>query len=93
MAFSVAALKPTSAKHVLAEIDLTVIQDFWASFVAYVWQLDFENTYTSIDSSLIASVATLNITRVGSFLEDGISVTEAGSLGTVITTHQRWYWD
>lgn len=93
MAFSVAALRPSSVKHVLAEIDLTVIQDFWASFVAYVWMLDFEQLYDTIDSSLISSVATLGLTRVTSVLEDGVALIEVGSIGDTISTHQRWYWD
>ena len=93
MSFSVRALLPTSAKHVLVEIDLTTIQDFWANRYAYVWYLNMDQVYADIDASLLGStVDTLNISRVGSFSQDGVQLTE-GTLAQVISTEERWHWD
>jgi len=93
MSFAALSQKPITKKNVLVEVDLTTIQQFWTNYTEHTYFLDFDQVYDDIGSALLSGVDTLATARVGSVLEDGVSMVEVDTSGSAVTTEKAFHWD
>jgi hypothetical protein len=90
---TVEALKPSTQKITLVELDFGAPQTVWFNWAAGVWYVDFDAVYDLIDPALLAGVTAQTTGAIGSVSSDAAPLLAVASAAEVQTTELSFYYD
>lgn len=85
--------KSTTIPTFLVQVDINSPNIQWINIGAGIWEVNFDNTYSFVDSSLLDGFTTQTFGDIGSVVVDNIPQTEVASLALVTTTEESFYFD
>lgn len=87
------ALRPSTEKITIVELDLGKQQTVWFNWAAGVWYVDFDAVYDLIDAALLTGVVAQTTGAVGSVSSDAARLLLVASAATVQTTELSFFYD
>lgn len=85
--------KSVSDARILVEVDLSALNVQWINIGAGIWEVNFDNTYSFVDSSLLDPFSAQVFADVGSVIVDGEFLQKVNTLALVTETQQSFYYD
>jgi len=92
MAFATDKLKPISSKVTIFQIDIGKESDFYSSYAAGVWTVNFNNTYPRLTVFTTFPDAP-DIQSVGSVTASGVQLSKVSSPASCISQDSSFYWE
>ena len=85
--------KSSSDVVVLFELDLLKINVQWINYGAGIWQVNINNLYSFVDSSLLDGFTIQDFYPIGSVLLDQTYLTQVSTLLLVTSANESYYYD
>lgn len=87
------ALRPSTEKITIVELDLGTRQMVWFNWAAGVWYVDFDAVYDLIDGALLSGVSAQTTGHVRSVSSDAARLLSVADAATVQTTELSFFYD
>src|SRR3990167_1530185 len=93
MTFAQYAARSVADARVLVELDLGIINLQWVNNGAGLWCVNTDGLYSWVDSTLLGGFTDQGFAAIGSVRVDGGEQTDAGSMLTLVTATETFWYD
>ena len=93
MSFTIESAKQNYSPVILFEMDITQGQDFWTTYAAGTWFVNFDVNYPSIDALFLNGLEAVEVNLIGSVIASDTRLNSVSSVSDCQTIESSFYYN